>query len=190
MCVGIVVVVSATLYVRPIIIDFIHKNDVKERKIGIQTKSSVNVEPSSEVKKAKEYSFTDDQINKAIRDVENSRKTTPPSQLTGGHKDSYEIEFVSGGRAYSENVVATADMISFENEKGLVVSVHRSQVKNLKRLVEKSGADSASYSCRGKTHCSQMSSCEEAKFYLRNCPNVKIDGDGNGIPCEKQWCRN
>lgn len=44
------------------------------------------------------------------------------------------------------------------------------------------------YTCQGKEHCSEMISCEEAKFYLRNCPNTKMDGDGDGIPCENQWC--
>jgi len=33
-----------------------------------------------------------------------------------------------------------------------------------------------------------MTSCEEATFYLTNCSDVKIDGDGDGIPCEEQWC--
>ena len=42
------------------------------------------------------------------------------------------------------------------------------------------------YHCAGKVHCSEMDSCEEARYYLRNCPNVKIDGDGDGIPCEQQ----
>jgi cold shock CspA family protein len=46
----------------------------------------------------------------------------------------------------------------------------------------------ARYACRGKQHCSQMTSCEEATFYLKNCPDVKIDGDGDGVPCEEQWC--
>lgn len=46
------------------------------------------------------------------------------------------------------------------------------------------------YQCEGKIYCSQMTSCEEATFYLRNCPNVKIDGDGDGIPCESQWCHS
>jgi cold shock CspA family protein len=50
-------------------------------------------------------------------------------------------------------------------------------------------ASSSSFKCEGKKFCTQMTSCEEAKFYLRNCPGVQIDGDGNGIPCEKQWCR-
>ncbi|MEQ1516523.1 MAG: cold shock domain-containing protein [Usitatibacteraceae bacterium] len=45
------------------------------------------------------------------------------------------------------------------------------------------------FSCEGKTTCTQMTSCEEAKFYLKNCPGVTIDGDGNGIPCERQWCK-
>ena len=44
------------------------------------------------------------------------------------------------------------------------------------------------FTCKGKTRCTEMTSCEEAKFYLKNCPNVKLDGDKNGIPCEKQWC--
>jgi len=50
------------------------------------------------------------------------------------------------------------------------------------------GAERADFSCTGKTHCSEMSSCEEALFYLKNCPGVKIDGDGDGVPCEGQWC--
>jgi hypothetical protein len=33
-----------------------------------------------------------------------------------------------------------------------------------------------------------MTSCEEAKFFLKNCPDTKMDGDGDGIPCESQWC--
>jgi cold shock CspA family protein len=47
---------------------------------------------------------------------------------------------------------------------------------------------SAVFSCEGKQHCTEMTSCEEARFYLRNCPGVKIDGDNDGIPCEDQWC--
>jgi cold shock CspA family protein len=50
------------------------------------------------------------------------------------------------------------------------------------------GSTSSRFQCEGKTMCSQMTSCEEAKFYLRNCPNVKIDGDGDGIPCERKLC--
>jgi len=44
------------------------------------------------------------------------------------------------------------------------------------------------YRCDGRTHCSQMTSCAEAKFFLKNCPGTKMDGDGDGVPCESQWC--
>ena len=51
-----------------------------------------------------------------------------------------------------------------------------------------SPAAPARFSCDGRTHCSQMRSCEEATFFLRNCPNVKMDGNHDGVPCEQQWC--
>ena len=47
---------------------------------------------------------------------------------------------------------------------------------------------SSSFSCDGRTHCSQMTSCAEATFFLRNCPNVQMDGNNDGVPCEQQWC--
>lgn len=46
------------------------------------------------------------------------------------------------------------------------------------------------FQCQGKRYCSQMNSCDEAKFYLEQCPGVQIDGDRDGIPCERQWCSN
>jgi cold shock CspA family protein len=44
------------------------------------------------------------------------------------------------------------------------------------------------FRCDGRTYCSQMTSCSEAKYFLRNCPGVKMDGNNDGIPCEQQWC--
>ncbi len=44
------------------------------------------------------------------------------------------------------------------------------------------------YSCSGKIYCSDMNSCKEATFYLNNCPNTKLDGNNDGVPCERQWC--
>ena len=42
--------------------------------------------------------------------------------------------------------------------------------------------------CGGKHYCREMTSCEEAKFYLTQCGLTRLDGDGDGIPCEK-LCR-
>ena len=47
---------------------------------------------------------------------------------------------------------------------------------------------SPDYQCKGKTTCSQMNSCKEAKFYLQTCHLKKIDADKDGIPCEGRWC--
>ena len=51
-----------------------------------------------------------------------------------------------------------------------------------------SSSESANFACEGKVYCSEMASCAEALFYLGHCPGVKIDGDGDGNPCERQWC--
>ena len=48
--------------------------------------------------------------------------------------------------------------------------------------------EKGNFGCNGKIYCSEMTSCAEAKFYLRNCPGTKMDGNNDGIPCEKQWC--
>ncbi|MBL0010666.1 MAG: cold shock domain-containing protein [Nitrosomonas sp.] len=46
----------------------------------------------------------------------------------------------------------------------------------------------SSFHCDGRIHCAQMTSCAEAAFFLRNCPDVQMDGDHDGVPCEQQWC--
>lgn len=47
---------------------------------------------------------------------------------------------------------------------------------------------SAKFSCGSKRYCNQMSSCEEAYFYLKQCGLGRLDGDGEGVPCES-LCR-
>lgn len=44
------------------------------------------------------------------------------------------------------------------------------------------------FQCDGRKHCSQMTSCTEAKLFLKNCPGMEMDGNHNGVPCEQQWC--
>lgn len=44
------------------------------------------------------------------------------------------------------------------------------------------------FNCDGRKHCSQMTSCSEAKRFLENCPGMEMDGDNDGIPCEQQLC--
>ena len=49
-------------------------------------------------------------------------------------------------------------------------------------------AASPQFSCDGRTHCSQMRSCAEATYFIHSCPNTKMDGNNDGVPCERQWC--
>ncbi len=43
--------------------------------------------------------------------------------------------------------------------------------------------------CDGRNTCAQMTSCEEAKFYVKSCPGMSSEGTRGGVSCEKQWCR-
>jgi cold shock CspA family protein len=56
------------------------------------------------------------------------------------------------------------------------------------RLSTETATDRPAFKCDGRTHCSQMTSCTEAKFFLQNCPGTKMDGNNDGTPCEQQWC--
>jgi hypothetical protein len=44
------------------------------------------------------------------------------------------------------------------------------------------------FRCDGRTYCAQMHSCAEAKYFLAHCPGVNMDGNRDGVPCERQWC--
>lgn len=45
-----------------------------------------------------------------------------------------------------------------------------------------------SFRCDGRTKCSQMTSCAEATWFINHCPGTQMDGNGDGVPCEQQWC--
>ncbi len=62
----------------------------------------------------------------------------------------------------------------------------RSWIKQ--RTSEPVSTQQGGFKCDGRTHCSQMNSCAEAEFFLKNCPNTQMDGNGDGEPCEQQWC--
>jgi len=44
------------------------------------------------------------------------------------------------------------------------------------------------FHCDGRKYCSQMTSCDEAIFFAQSCGRVEMDGDNDGVPCERQWC--
>ena len=54
----------------------------------------------------------------------------------------------------------------------------RKGVREVGTTVTKSG-------CGSKRFCKQMTSCEEARHFLTQCGVTSLDGDGDGVPCEK-----
>ena len=46
----------------------------------------------------------------------------------------------------------------------------------------------ADFRCDGRTRCREMTSCDEARYFLEHCSGVEMDGDGDRIPCEDQLC--
>lgn len=55
---------------------------------------------------------------------------------------------------------------------------HRAPRSAAPRTIPKGGP------CGSKRYCKEMASCEEAMHYLNNCGVVRLDGDGDGVPCE------
>ena len=55
------------------------------------------------------------------------------------------------------------------------------------RSTASSTSVSSPYQCDGRTHCSQMRSYDEAVFFLRNCQGTRMDGNHDGVPCERQF---
>jgi endonuclease YncB( thermonuclease family) len=88
-----------------------------------------------------------------------------------------------------------AEQAAREQAKGLWADAHPTPPwvfrhpqlahEHLEPLSSPSTTTPLSGSCGSKTHCQQMRDCEEAKFYLNTCGLKTIDGDGDGIPCEK-----
>jgi cold shock CspA family protein len=40
------------------------------------------------------------------------------------------------------------------------------------------------FQCDGRVYCSDMRSRAEAEFFVKHCSGTKMDGDGDGEPCE------
>ena len=89
-------------------------------------------------------------------------------------------------RLVSEQRAALGDLpeqgLSEQGRRNLEASTNTSI-----RSTASSTSVSSPYQCDGRTHCSQMRSYDEAVFFLRNCPGTQMDGNHDGVPCERQF---
>ncbi len=63
--------------------------------------------------------------------------------------------------------------------------VEPSQWRKLHPVSAPAAATAPANTCGSKRHCSEMSSCEEARHHLAQCGSKTLDGNGDGVPCEK-----
>ena len=80
---------------------------------------------------------------------------------------------LAGGQIYAEQNVPTITNADLE-----MLNVKTEVVNDSFNFNEEQ------FECDGRQHCSQMTSRAEAVFFIQNCPNTKMDGDYDGIPCE------
>jgi len=69
--------------------------------------------------------------------------------------------------------------VHFKNEKSSLFLLVREQINPSIKKQTKPFAK-----CWQKTACTQMSSCEEAYYFLEHCQKIKLDKNKNGVPCE------
>ncbi len=106
-------------------------------------------------------------------------------QSTSGRRDGHRngvVKIVNVMIALLVISIAYSVYSRWQRSKTTATYSSQSSVQPLKPAAQ------PKFSCDGRKYCSQMRSCEEAEFFLRNCPNTEMDGDRDGIPCESQWC--
>ena len=85
-------------------------------------------------------------------------------------------------------------ILSEQGKRNLDAGLHQTNQPRSERVTEsidkqngRLPVSTGQFKCDGRTHCSQMRSYEEAVYFLRNCPNTKMDGNNDGEPCERQF---
>lgn len=119
------------------------------------------------------------------RHIQNARLSLP--DIAGG-SNSKKCTTASGEVIYG-TTTKPEDCLKIELIDTHVTIVESQPIEE-KRSQSSIGSlqNTTEFNCDGRTHCSEMRSCEEARFFLNNCTNMRVDGDQGGIPCEKQWC--
>ncbi|MEM5514198.1 cold shock domain-containing protein [Pseudoalteromonas sp. AS84] len=65
-------------------------------------------------------------------------------------------------------IITNADLATFDEQYPKLVTPKNTQ----------------NFRCDGRQYCTEMNSRAEAVFFINNCTNTKMDGDGDGKPCE------
>jgi predicted negative regulator of RcsB-dependent stress response len=56
-------------------------------------------------------------------------------------------------------------------------------------VAKRAAAGASFFTCDQRTMCKQLTSCEEARYFVKNCPGFGAGVSGEDEACERQWCK-
>ena len=143
---------------------------------------------------------------RALEGLQNSQHT-PSERVNSSSRNSYNItpkrivshsrrktkrKSESGGFFGTIITVIIFGIIGYFVYGFIQDSLHRNELTNqpvIQETLEIANTQAVNsnpnhFQCDGRKHCSQMRSLEEARWFVRNCPNTQMDGNNDGEPCE------
>ena len=131
---------------------------------------------------------TSERVNSSSR---NSYNTTP-KRIVSHSRRKTKRKSESGGFFGTIITVIIFGIIGYFVYGFIQDSLHRKELTNqpvIQETLEIANTQAVNsnpnhFQCDGRKHCSQMRSLEEARWFVRNCPDTKMDSDHDGEPCE------
>ena len=131
---------------------------------------------------------TSERVNSSSR---NSYNTTP-KRIVSHSRRKTKRKSESGGFFGTIITVIIFGIIGYFVYGFIQDSLHRQELTNqpvIQETLEIANTQAVNsnpnhFQCDGRKHCSQMRSLEEARWFVRNCPNTQMDGNNDGEPCE------
>ena len=131
---------------------------------------------------------TSERVNSSSR---NSYNTTP-KRIVSHSRRKTKRKSESGGFFWFIITVIIFGIIGYFVYGFIQDFLHRNELTNqpvIQETLKIANTQAVSsnpnhFQCDGRTHCSQMRSLEEARWFVRNCPNTQMDGNNDGEPCE------
>ena len=131
---------------------------------------------------------TSERVNSSSR---NSYNTTP-KRIVSHSRRKTKRKNESGGFFGTIITVIIFGIIGYFVYGFIQDSLHRNELTNqpvIQETLEIANTQAVNsnpnhFQCDGRKHCSQMRSLEEARWFVRNCPNTQMDGNNDGEPCE------
>lgn len=157
--------------------------EAKTKAQVLLTNSSFTLQPDS-------TQMDRDKYNRLLRYVIFSDKSNLAKLLI---EQGYGYEYTYNVPYKYQQEFKNAQKTAKNNQRGLWNPNHPCNTKKQTKIqpttppvikTQKTGSNTSSFTCGAKRYCTQMTSCEEAYFYMNNCGLSRLDGDKDGVPCE------